>query len=176
MMQMYKIRNKLDNKVYIGIVYQEGKNWLDRTEEHLSLRKCSNKHLRRAIEKDGRENFEASCWGDYNDLFDLPGAETVQIFIEHSWQRSRGYNMALYDSRAYHALDQAAYSMEPEPDLNALLDAAIVDFRNNSREWRAYDTLENEAIIRQTARKEKCSVATAFRTAIEGGPLTTVRY
>ena len=173
MMQMYKLRNTLDNKVYIGIVYQPGKSWIERTEEHLSFRKCSNKHLRRAIERDGRDAFEATCLGEYNDLFDLRWAETVQIFVEHSWLRSRGYNMSLYDSHAYHALDQAPYSMEPEPDINALLDAAVTDFtRNNADAWAPYNTAENEALLRNSAKREQCSIATAFYIARDAGLLT----
>lgn len=175
MMQMYKIRNMIDDKVYIGIVYQDGKSWVDRTEEELSLKKCPNKHLRAAIEKYGREAFEASCLGDYKDLFDLRWAETVQIFIDHSWQRSRGYNMALYDSRAYHALDQAPYSMEPEADIDALLDAAFVDFRsNNADAWASFDNPQNVTLLRDYARENKCSIATAFAIAFEGGTILPV--
>jgi hypothetical protein len=168
MMQLYKIVNLVNKKVYIGIVYQDGKDWRQRTEEELSLKKCPNKHLRAAIIKYGRENFEAFLLGNYDDLFDLRWAETVQIFIDHSWESARGYNKALHDQHR-----------APEPVCRATveeqLSAAWVDFRNGSVEtFQPFDTPENVALITDLAKKEPCSIATAFIVAQERGLLLPV--
>lgn len=91
MIGIYKITNKINNKIYIG----QSWNINDRIRKHKSA-ECQNKHLKASIDKYGLENFSFKtiiCFKDgpftqkYLDKF-----ERFYIKQYNSINKINGYN------------------------------------------------------------------------------------
>ena len=87
--QIYRITNKVNNKVYIGLTIR--KNVLhDRYRG--SLLSTHNDHLKKSINKYGKENFkiETLCW--CNSEEELCNKEIEYIAYYNSTNSENGYN------------------------------------------------------------------------------------
>ena len=89
-MYIYKITNLLNNKVYIGQVYN--KSIYDRFKRHISEAKPTSKsYIGRAIAKYGFENFQVEIL-DEVPIEELDCAEAFWIEYSNS-MRPNGYNL-----------------------------------------------------------------------------------
>jgi group I intron endonuclease len=94
---VYKITNKINNKIYIG----KANNPFERWKEHLNIVKDNTKHghsfIHSAIKKYGKDNFEFEIIGTYNTECEALDAEI--IFIEqyksniNKYGHDFGYNL-----------------------------------------------------------------------------------
>ncbi len=94
MKQIYKIRNLVNNKIYIGLTTQGA--W-DRYLNHLSEARCGSKWpIHNALRKYGKENFELVILHtlkpeeDPKELFEI---EKYYIALFKSNDRNIGYNL-----------------------------------------------------------------------------------
>lgn len=88
---LYKITNKLDNKVYIGVT----KNFNSRKKQHIHGKKDGKSLVTRAIRKYGKENFlfDIICIGSEDYIYDL---EVKAIKLYNSLVKSgHGYNISV---------------------------------------------------------------------------------
>ena len=88
---IYIIKNKINNKIYIG---QTIRNLKYRIKEH-ERNKSTNKHLNNAINKYGWNNFEFSCIDTANTLEELNLKEIEYIKQYNSNHRDFGYNIEI---------------------------------------------------------------------------------
>lgn len=88
--QVYKILNKLNNKVYIGIT--TGNDVL-KDRYNGSILNTKNKHLKNAIKKYGEEHFEISTICYVDNRYELEEKEKEYIKKYDSMNESYGYNM-----------------------------------------------------------------------------------
>ena len=89
---IYKITNKINNKIYIGFT---SKNPSIRLTEHISAAKSPKTYLQKAIKKYGRENFiieEIDKSHDYNYCLNV--LEPYYIKLYHAQDSNIGYNIA----------------------------------------------------------------------------------
>lgn len=90
-MEIYKIENKEDGKVYIGLTIQGYKK---RYRKHLSdARNRCEFYLHRAIAKYGPESFELTLIESCNDMSELKERESFWISHYSSNDRDKGYNL-----------------------------------------------------------------------------------
>jgi len=87
-MVIYKITNKLNNKVYIGQTVQSLK---DRLNHH--FRSSPNSPMFRARKKHGKENFSIEEIDTAQTLEELNEKEIYWIAFYHSTNREKGYNL-----------------------------------------------------------------------------------
>ena len=90
---IYKITNIQNGKIYIG----QTSNFSKRFNEHrLSLNKKihHSKHLQRAWDKYGEENFKFEILEIVDDTLILDEREQYYLDIFESWNRNKGYNIA----------------------------------------------------------------------------------
>lgn len=87
---LYKIKNKLNNKVYIGKTYN---TIHQRFQEHIdnAFKKKEESKLYNDMRLFGIENFEISLLGQYEE-YDLEYSEIEQIKFYDSWKN--GYNQS----------------------------------------------------------------------------------
>ena len=91
-MFIYKITNKINNKIYIGQVYN--KTIYDRFERHIkSASKDCRSAIGRAIYKYGKENFVIEQIDEANSLEELNQKEIYWIKYYNSTNRNIGYNL-----------------------------------------------------------------------------------
>lgn len=91
-MYIYKITNLLNNKVYIGQVYN--KSIYDRFKRHISEAKPTSKsYIGRAIAKYGFENFTIEEIDTANTLEELNEKEKYWIKYYNSTDLNYGYNL-----------------------------------------------------------------------------------
>lgn len=92
-MGIYQIRNKINNKVYIG----QSNNIQRRWQEHiyrLNKGDHENEHLQNAWNKYGADTFEFSILVECNDVNLLNELETLNINNKKALCRAEGYNIA----------------------------------------------------------------------------------
>ena len=87
---IYKIENKVNKKVYIGLSKAIYKRWDDH-KYHLRHHKHYNKHLQRAWDKYGEDNFEFSVVEEVSEG-KLEEAERKYISMYESNDYDKGYN------------------------------------------------------------------------------------
>lgn len=90
MAQLYKITCIINNKSYIGIVWQKNKTYLDRFEEHISGKKGCGKFLHIAIKEFGREFFVPVLLEEGN--IDHIRQREIEESINHLFSKDLGYN------------------------------------------------------------------------------------
>ena len=91
-MYIYKITNKLNNKIYIGQVYN--KTIYDRFERHIKeASPYSKSYLGRAISKYGKENFICELLDTASSLQELNQKEIYWITYYNSTNKNIGYNL-----------------------------------------------------------------------------------
>lgn len=91
-MYIYKITNKINNKIYIGQVYN--KTIYDRFERHVK-EACANSksYIDRSINKYGAENFICELIDTANTLKELNQKEIYWIKYYNSTDHNIGYNL-----------------------------------------------------------------------------------
>lgn len=88
---LYKITNKLNNKVYIGQTINPNARW----SRHKSKEKTKrNHHLYCAIRKYGVDNFFFEIIAQAKSLEDIDEAEIISIKQNNSFDRNFGYNIS----------------------------------------------------------------------------------
>lgn len=93
-MYIYKITNKINNKIYIGQVYN--KTIQDRFKRHIKEAKFNSKsYIDRAIYKYGKENFICELIDTANTLQELNQKEIYWISYYNSIDHNIGYNLTL---------------------------------------------------------------------------------
>ena len=92
-MYIYKITNIINNKIYIGQVYN--KTIYARFKRHLNGAKKSNTLLAKAICKYGKENFIIEQIDTANNLDELNKKEKYWIKYYNSTDKNIGYNLTL---------------------------------------------------------------------------------
>lgn len=93
-MYIYKITNKINNKIYIGQVYN--KTIYDRFKRHIkSACQNSKSYIDRAINKYGSENFICELIDTANNLEELDKKEIYWIKYYNSTDTNIGYNLTL---------------------------------------------------------------------------------
>lgn len=91
-MYIYKITNKINNKVYIGQVYN--KTIQDRFNRHInSATENSKSYIGRAIYKYGKDNFICECIDTATTLQELNEKEKYWISYYNSTNQNFGYNL-----------------------------------------------------------------------------------
>ena len=91
-MYIYKITNLLNNKIYIGQVYN--KSIYDRFRRHIREAKPTSKsYIGRAIAKHGFENFTIEEIDTANTLEELNEKEKYWITYYNSTDLNYGYNL-----------------------------------------------------------------------------------
>jgi len=146
--------------VYHGITLGDGVSWESRTDDELSGRKYVNRRFNESLDEHGRYAFEADFVANYNDNYDAIMDEAARIERDKSWHPDYGFNVERMDKKR---LKRAEAERTPGASQADQLDAAWVDFKNNHTDaWQPFDSPENVAIITDIAKKEPCSIATAF--------------
>lgn len=92
MYQIYKITNKVNNKIYIGLTT---KPLNIRYSEHCSKAKSTNYYLHNAIKKYGKENFVIENIEVCDDSNHMKIQEQYWIQKYRSYDRNIGYNLTL---------------------------------------------------------------------------------
>jgi hypothetical protein len=95
MPQAYVVICLANGKVYNGIVKNEGKTWLRRTERELSQLGTPNEHFRRAIQKYGRAKFHCYLFAVADTVEEICEVERQQILETRSYLREYGYNKTM---------------------------------------------------------------------------------
>jgi hypothetical protein len=165
----YRVFLKLPDKVmnYHGIVIGDGVTPDSRIDDELSGRKRINVRFAAAIEEHGRYAFDSEVTGYFNSEYEAIIDEGERIERDRSWHPDCGFNVERLDKKR---LKKALAEHTPGASLKDQFDAAMTEFRRNfADEWAPYDCLENETLLWDIAVKEKCSVTTAFMTALEAG-------
>lgn len=91
-MFIYKITNKINNKVYIGQVYN--KSIYDRFNRHIKEANINSKsYIGRAISKHGSENFVVEQIDEASSLQELNQKEIYWIKFYNSTDHNKGYNL-----------------------------------------------------------------------------------
>lgn len=91
-MFIYKITNKINNKVYIGQVYN--KSIYDRFDRHVKeANPNSRSYIDRAINKYGVENFVVEQIDEASSLEELNQKEIYWIKFYNSTDHTKGYNL-----------------------------------------------------------------------------------
>lgn len=88
---IYEIKNKINNKVYIG----QSKNIEERLKQHMYQLENNkdSKHLQRAWKKYGEENFEFNVIETVDNINSLDEREIYWIKYRKSTNREYGYNL-----------------------------------------------------------------------------------
>lgn len=93
-MEIYKITNKINNKIYIGKVYN--RSTMERFKRHCNDAKPNAKSLiDRAIYKYGKENFIVEVIDTVDSLDELGRKEKFWISKYNSIDKNIGYNLTL---------------------------------------------------------------------------------
>ncbi|HBY21249.1 MAG TPA: hypothetical protein DEG71_09650 [Clostridiales bacterium] len=88
---VYKIRNKIDNKIYFGVTIQNG--GFDRRYKHNIEEYTHNHHLKNSIKKYGIDNFEIDKEFDVAySKEELDNLEDMYIKIYNTTNHNYGYN------------------------------------------------------------------------------------
>lgn len=167
----YRIFLTLPDKVmnYHGIVIGDGVTPESRVDDELSGRKRINVRFAAALEERGRYAFDWEITGYFDSIYEAIMDEKDRIERDDSTHPDKGFNVEKWDKKR-HARALAEYT--PGASVGDLLDAAITDWKNNNAvEWSAWASPENEALIRDIAKKGKCSIDAAFRIALDAGTL-----
>ena len=91
-MYIYKITNKINNKIYIGQVYN--KTIQDRFKRHINeASEKSKSYIGRAIYKYGKENFICELIDTASSLKELNEKEKYWISYYNSTNHNIGYNL-----------------------------------------------------------------------------------
>lgn len=125
-MIIYKITNKINNKVYIGLT----KNTLKyRWSRHISESKNINdtKHLYKAIRKYGVENFVIEQIDETNDFEKLGELERKYIKEFNSTDPTKGYNLtAGGEKNQYDGNSQAKLKVEDVINIRNIYDSCTI--------------------------------------------------
>lgn len=92
-MFVYEIRNVVNNKRYIGQSSQKDKQRLWEHKTHLKKGNHQNRHLQRAWNKYGEDNFEISILEECSSLEKLNQLETHYVNLYKTLDRKFGYNI-----------------------------------------------------------------------------------
>jgi group I intron endonuclease len=106
MISIYRITNKIDNKVYIGQSWRTIERWHQHQKVSKNLNKKKNCHFYCAIRKHGLENFEFSILKEFTadvDQKTLDFYENYYIDFFKSRDRNFGYNKREGGSHGRHS-------------------------------------------------------------------------
>jgi hypothetical protein len=158
--------------VYHGCCYGDGITYETRTERELSGIVKVNARYKELLEEHGRHAFTVDKTGDFDSLYECLMDEAARIERDRSYLSEFGFNVERKDAKR---LERALAEYTPGACQADLLAVAWEDFRRYQQEaFQPFDTPENEAIITDVAKKEPCSIATAFHLAREAGSLVPV--
>jgi group I intron endonuclease len=93
-MEMYVIKNLIDNKEYVGITCDTHRRWLEHKRD---LRKDNhdNCHLQAAYNKHGFENFEFKVVQTFESMEEMRKSEVDYINKNNLMDSNNGYNLAV---------------------------------------------------------------------------------
>jgi hypothetical protein len=153
--------------VYHGCCYGNGVTYETRTERELSGVVKVNARYKELLESHGRYAFTVDKTGDFDSLYECLVDEEARIARDDSTHPEKGFNVEKRDAKR---MKHAFAEFTPGASQADQLDAGWVDFKNNHADaWQLFNTPENEAVITEIAKKEPCSIATAFHVAQERG-------
>ena len=100
---IYMIRNKINNKIYIGQAVNISKRWSDH-KSSLNKGNHANKHLQSAWDRYGEDSFEFMVLTECPEE-QLNTLEQYYIFCLESYNREVGYNNTYGGSAGRHTED-----------------------------------------------------------------------
>ena len=147
-MYIYKITNKINNKIYIGQVYN--KSIYDRFNRHIKeASPNSRSYIDRAINKYGKENFICELIDNATSLQDLNKKEKYWISYYNSNNHDIGYNLTLGGDGGNTYLCKSNYEMNiikrkisiANKGINNGISKQIKAYNINTKEIIHFDTL-----------------------------------
>ena len=146
-MYIYKITNKINNKIYIGQVYN--KSIYDRFERHIKCASANSKsYIARAIYKYGKENFVIEQIDEASSLQELNEKEKYWIKYYQSFKHENGYNLTLGGDGGN------TYLCKTEAELKEIKDkiSKANSGKNNglSKSFKAFNINTNEELFFDT--------------------------
>lgn len=176
MIQGYKITLVCDchpRLVYHGICYGDGVTYETRTERELSGVVRVNARFKELLDSHSRYAFQVDFAGNFNSLHEAIEDEAARIARDDSTHPEKGFNVEKKDLKRAKRAEAEHVPGSSQADLLAV---GWEDFRRNMADiFHPFDTPENIAIITDIAKKEPCSIATAFHVAQERGLLLPPR-
>jgi len=175
LIQTYHIWLELPGKNtmhYCGYTFGDTSDAESRIRKELTC-KPPNKDFAAAVQEHGPYVFQWEMTGNHDTEMAALEKEAADIELFMSWHPEHGWNKVRgIDKKRLHRAQEADAL---RPTIQAMLDAGWIDFRNSSAEaWASYDSPANVTLISDYAKKEKCSIATAFHFAREAGLLLPV--
>lgn len=151
-MYIYKITNKINNKIYIGQVYN--KSIYDRFNRHIKeASPNSRSYIDRAINKYGKENFICELIDNATSLQDLNKKEKYWISYYNSTNHNIGYNLTLGGDGGNTYLNKSKEEMDIIKQKISIANKGI----NNglSKQIKGYN-INTKEIIRFGSLSEAC--------------------
>jgi hypothetical protein len=151
--------------LYHGNVYGDGKSVDSRTDDELSGRCYVNRRFNTALDEYGRYAFTIIWTRNYDSDLEAILDEKARIARDDTTHPDKGLNIEEWDKKRH---KKALADHTPGASEADLLAVAWEDFRRNHEDvFQPFDTPENVARITDIAKKEPCSIATAFHLARE---------
>jgi hypothetical protein len=177
MIQGYTLRcNRGPDKpplLYHGNVYGDGRSVDSRTDDELSGRCYVNRRFQAALDEYTRYAFEIIWQCNYESKLEAILDEEARITRDDTTHPDKGLNVEPRDAKR---LKRASAENTPGASQADLLAIGWEDFRRNMADvFHPYDTPANVALITDFAKKEKCSIATAFHHVFESGLVLPAR-
>lgn len=152
-MYIYKITNKINNKIYIGQVYN--KSIYDRFKRHIKEASNNSKsYIDRAINKYGDKNFICELIDTAKSLQDLNQKEKYWISYYNSTDRNIGYNLTpggdggnTYLCKTEDEMNQIKQKIsESNKGIHNGMSKQIKAYNVNTKETIHFDTLHDACI------------------------------
>jgi hypothetical protein len=151
--------------VYHGNVYGDGRSVDSRTDDELSGRCYVNRRFQAALDEFGRYAFEVIWQCNYPDGLTAVYDERDRIARDDTTHPDKGLNIEPCDAKR---LKRFLRENTPGASEADLLVVGWEDFRRNMQDvFQPFDTQENVAVITDIAKREPCSISTAFHLARE---------
>lgn len=147
-MFIYKITNLVNNKIYIGKVYN--KTIYDRFNRHIkaAVKNNSKLYLHKAIRKHGKDNFIIEQIDTANNLDELNNKEKYWIKFYNSTNDKFGYNLTIGGDGGNTYLNKSTEELEKIKHKISKANSGINNA--NSRQIKAYNYKTKETIIFDT--------------------------
>lgn len=175
---VYEIRNKINNKVYIGKTINPKERWSDhRKLAKVGKEKCGGfSVVHRAIAKYGVDNFEFNIIEEFETEKEALDFETIVIILAASNKRNYGYNCNLGGHGGMSPSEETRQKMIEAANTPAAKLARSIGtkkaFENNpqliidaAERWKG-NTLRRGTTLTEE-HKKKCSIALSGRVFTE---------
>ena len=146
--QIYKILNTINNKIYIGITTLDD---VIKNRYSGSIANTHNKHLKRAINKYGIENFEVSTIDRAYSQVELESKEKDYIGLYNSTNKQFGYNVCIGG--------EGVHGYIASEDTKQILSKKSKEMWNNHPEYKENlikrNTGENNPLVKKGGHSEE---------------------